>query len=98
MATGLIRTRIRLDRSAARRRRQRHRPGFRLSASTAHRQAAAVEVSLTAEDRAILALEDARLVGHTATVVHLPAGAPDLRQLRDARSEEHTSALQSRQY
>jgi uncharacterized protein DUF1298/wax ester synthase-like acyl-CoA acyltransferase family protein len=43
-----------------------------------------VEVSLTAEDRAILALEDARLVGHTATVVHLPGGAPDLRQLRDA--------------
>ena len=32
----------------------------------------------------ILALEDARLVGHTATVVHLPGGAPDLEQLRDA--------------
>jgi hypothetical protein len=43
-----------------------------------------VEVPLTAEDRTILALEDARLVGHTATVVHLPGGAPDLRQLRDA--------------
>jgi diacylglycerol O-acyltransferase len=43
-----------------------------------------VEVPLTAEDRAILALEDARLVGHTATVVHLPGGAPDLRQLRHA--------------
>ena len=41
-------------------------------------------VPLTGEDRAILALEDARLVGHTATVVHLPGGAPDLRQLRDA--------------
>ncbi|HYX93657.1 MAG TPA: wax ester/triacylglycerol synthase domain-containing protein, partial [Geodermatophilus sp.] len=41
-------------------------------------------VPLTAEDRAILALEDARLVGHTATVVHLPGGAPDLEQLRDA--------------
>jgi uncharacterized protein DUF1298/wax ester synthase-like acyl-CoA acyltransferase family protein len=55
-----------------------------LSAATRHRQAAAVLVPLTGEDRAILALEDARLVGHTATVVHLPAGAPDLRQLRDA--------------
>ena len=43
-----------------------------------------MEVPLTAEDRAILALEDARLVGHTATVVHLPGGAPDVRQLRDA--------------
>ncbi len=43
-----------------------------------------MDVPLTAEDRAILALEDARLVGHTATVVHLPEGAPDLRQLRDA--------------
>ncbi len=43
-----------------------------------------MEVPLTAEDRAILALEDVRLVGHTATVVHLPGGAPDLQQLRDA--------------
>ncbi|WP_369256671.1 WS/DGAT domain-containing protein [Geodermatophilus amargosae] len=42
-----------------------------------------MQVPLTAEDRTILALEDARLVGHTATVVHLPE-APDLRQLRDA--------------
>ena len=41
-------------------------------------------VPLTAEDRAILALEDVRLIGHTATVVHLPGGAPDLRRLRDA--------------
>jgi hypothetical protein len=29
-------------------------------------------------------LEDAPLVGHTATVVHLPGGGPDLRQLRDS--------------
>ncbi|SFT85310.1 acyltransferase, WS/DGAT/MGAT [Geodermatophilus amargosae] len=43
-----------------------------------------MQVPLTAEDRTILALEDARLVGHTATVVHLPGGAPDLRQLREA--------------
>jgi uncharacterized protein DUF1298/wax ester synthase-like acyl-CoA acyltransferase family protein len=43
-----------------------------------------VQIALTTEDRAILALEDARLVGHTATVVHLPGGAPDLQQLRDA--------------
>ena len=43
-----------------------------------------MDVPLTAEDRAILALEDARLVGHTATVVHLPDGAPDLRALRAA--------------
>ena len=43
-----------------------------------------MQVPLTAEDRAVLALEGARLVGHTATVVHLPGGAPDLRQLRDA--------------
>jgi diacylglycerol O-acyltransferase / wax synthase len=55
-----------------------------LSTPARHGQAAAVLVPLTAEDRAILALEDARLVGHTATVVHLPGGAPDLRQLRDA--------------
>ncbi|NEM08734.1 wax ester/triacylglycerol synthase domain-containing protein [Geodermatophilus normandii] len=43
-----------------------------------------MQVPLTAEDRTILALEDAQLVGHTATVVHLPGGAPDLPQLRDA--------------
>ena len=43
-----------------------------------------MQVPLTAEDRAVLALEDPRLVGHTATVVHLPEGAPDLRDLRDA--------------
>ncbi|MGY1753351.1 wax ester/triacylglycerol synthase domain-containing protein [Blastococcus sp. SYSU D01042] len=41
-----------------------------------------MEVPLTVEDRAILDLEDARLVGHTATVVHLGGGSPDLRQLR----------------
>jgi diacylglycerol O-acyltransferase len=49
-----------------------------------NRHSTAVQVTLTAEDRAILALEGASLVGHTATVVHLPEGAPDLRQLRDA--------------
>ncbi|PWW24955.1 wax ester synthase-like acyl-CoA acyltransferase family protein [Geodermatophilus normandii] len=43
-----------------------------------------MQVPLTAEDRAILALEGPQLVGHTATVVHLPGGAPDLRLLRDA--------------
>ncbi|MFW3171120.1 wax ester/triacylglycerol synthase domain-containing protein [Geodermatophilus sp. CPCC 206100] len=43
-----------------------------------------MQVPLTAEDRAILALEGPRLVGHTATVVHLPGGAPDLRLLREA--------------
>ena len=43
-----------------------------------------MQVPLTAEDQAVLALEGARLVGHTATVVHLPEGAPDLRDLRDA--------------
>ena len=43
-----------------------------------------MQVPLTAEDKTILALEDARLVGHTATVVHLPGGAPDLRRLRDS--------------
>ena len=48
------------------------------------RHAAAVQVPLTAEDRSILALEGPHLVGHTATVVHLPDGAPDLRELREA--------------
>ncbi|MGY1697827.1 WS/DGAT domain-containing protein [Geodermatophilus sp. SYSU D00814] len=43
-----------------------------------------MQVPLTDEDRAILALEGARLVGHTATVVHLPEGAPDPDRLRDA--------------
>ena len=43
-----------------------------------------MQVPLTAEDRAVLALEGPLLVGHTATVVHLPEGAPDLRDLRDA--------------
>jgi hypothetical protein len=55
-----------------------------LVASDPHRQAVAVQVPLTAEDRTILGLESARLVGHTATVVHLPEGAPDLGHLRDA--------------
>ena len=43
-----------------------------------------MQVPLTAEDRTILALEDSRLVGHSAMVVHLPGGPPDLRQLREA--------------
>ncbi|MGY1690730.1 wax ester/triacylglycerol synthase domain-containing protein [Geodermatophilus sp. SYSU D01105] len=43
-----------------------------------------MEVPLTAEDRAILALESPSLVGHTCTVVRLPAGAPTLEELRDA--------------
>ncbi|MGR7023067.1 wax ester/triacylglycerol synthase domain-containing protein [Geodermatophilus sp. URMC 62] len=51
-----------------------------------------MQVPLTAEDRTILALEDARLVGHTATVVHLPGGAPDLRQLRDAVAQRLPAA------
>ncbi|SNS26368.1 acyltransferase, WS/DGAT/MGAT [Geodermatophilus saharensis] len=51
-----------------------------------------MQVPLTAEDRAILALEGARLVGHTATVVHLPEGAPDLDRLRDAVGRRLTGA------
>ena len=51
---------------------------------TSERPAADVPVPLTAEDRAILALEGPSLVGHTATVVHLPQGAPDLQELRAA--------------
>jgi hypothetical protein len=43
-----------------------------------------VQVPLTAEDRAILALEGPHLVGHTCKVVRLPAGAPTLAELRDA--------------
>ncbi|MGY1625236.1 wax ester/triacylglycerol synthase domain-containing protein [Geodermatophilus sp. SYSU D00965] len=43
-----------------------------------------MQVPLTAEDRAILALEGPELVGHTCTVVRLPAGAPTLGELRDA--------------
>ncbi|MGY1706255.1 wax ester/triacylglycerol synthase domain-containing protein [Geodermatophilus sp. SYSU D00697] len=43
-----------------------------------------MEVPLTAEDRVILALESPSLVGHTCTVVRLPAGAPTLEELRDA--------------
>ena len=50
------------------------------------RRAADVLVPLTAEDRTILALEGPSLVGHTATVVHLPEGPPDLRELRAAVS------------
>ncbi|MGY1709072.1 wax ester/triacylglycerol synthase domain-containing protein [Geodermatophilus sp. SYSU D00758] len=41
-------------------------------------------VPLTAEDRAILALEGPHLVGHTCKVVRLAAGAPDVAALRDA--------------
>ncbi|WP_158579965.1 wax ester/triacylglycerol synthase domain-containing protein [Geodermatophilus marinus] len=41
-------------------------------------------VPLTAEDRAILALEGAHVVGHTCKVVRLAPGAPDLAALRDA--------------
>jgi diacylglycerol O-acyltransferase len=52
--------------------------------TTPEPRAADEAVPLTAEDRAILALEGASLVGHTATVVHLPEGAPDLSQLRAA--------------
>jgi diacylglycerol O-acyltransferase len=43
-----------------------------------------VQVPLTAEDRAILALEGPELVGHTCKVIRLPGGAPDLADLRDA--------------
>ncbi|MGY1605263.1 WS/DGAT domain-containing protein [Geodermatophilus sp. SYSU D00815] len=43
-----------------------------------------MQVPLTAEDRAILALESSSLVGHTCTVIGLPAGAPDLGDLRAA--------------
>jgi hypothetical protein len=39
---------------------------------------------LTAEDRAILALEGPELVGHTCKVIRLPRGAPDLADLRAA--------------
>ncbi|WP_216870355.1 WS/DGAT domain-containing protein [Modestobacter excelsi] len=45
-----------------------------------------MQVPLTAEDRTILALEGPHLVGHTATVVHLPDGAPGLEELREAVS------------
>jgi diacylglycerol O-acyltransferase / wax synthase len=43
-----------------------------------------VRVPLTAEDRAILALEGAQLVGHTCKVIRFPRGAPDVPDLRDA--------------
>ncbi|MGY1643812.1 wax ester/triacylglycerol synthase domain-containing protein [Geodermatophilus sp. SYSU D00703] len=43
-----------------------------------------MQVRLSAEDRAILALEGPALVGHTCKVVHLPAGAPSAAELRDA--------------
>ncbi|MCV2488228.1 WS/DGAT domain-containing protein [Geodermatophilus sp. YIM 151500] len=43
-----------------------------------------MQVPLTAEDRAILALEGPQLVGHTCKVIRLPAGAPDVAELRDA--------------
>jgi WS/DGAT/MGAT family acyltransferase len=43
-----------------------------------------VQVPLTAEDRAILALEGPELVGHTCKVVRLPRGAPDVAELREA--------------
>ena len=43
-----------------------------------------MQVPLTAEDRAILALESPELVGHTCTVIRLPTGAPTLEELRDA--------------
>jgi diacylglycerol O-acyltransferase / wax synthase len=55
-----------------------------LSGPSVTRQAASVQVPLTAEDRAILALEGPALVGHTCKVVHLPAGAPSLGELREA--------------
>ncbi|WP_171058017.1 wax ester/triacylglycerol synthase domain-containing protein [Modestobacter altitudinis] len=51
-----------------------------------------MQVPLTAEDRTILALEGRHLVGHTATVVHLPDGAPDLRGLREAVSRRLPAA------
>jgi diacylglycerol O-acyltransferase len=55
-----------------------------LSRNCAARKAALVQVPLTGEDRAILALEGPELVGHTCTVIRLPAGAPTLEDLRDA--------------
>ncbi len=43
-----------------------------------------MQIPLTAEDRAILALESPEVVGHTCLVVRLAAGAPDVDELRDA--------------
>ncbi len=39
-------------------------------------------VALSAEDRAILALESPTIAGHTCKVIHLTESAPDLAQLR----------------
>src|ERR1700733_14392755 len=39
-------------------------------------------VPLSAEDRAILALESPTIAGHTCKVIHLTEAAPDLAQLR----------------
>src|ERR1700678_4321609 len=39
-------------------------------------------VALSAEDRAILALESPTIAGHTCKVIHLSEAAPDLAQLR----------------
>jgi diacylglycerol O-acyltransferase len=55
-----------------------------LSRERNDRQAGSVQVPLTAEDRAILALEGPELVGHTCKVIRLPGGAPDVADLRDA--------------
>lgn len=46
--------------------------------------AARVEVPLTAEDRAILALESPQLAGHACMVIRLRGRGPDVEELRDA--------------
>ncbi len=55
-----------------------------MSTNPSDRHAARVEVPLTAEDRAILALESPHVVGHACMVIRLTGRGPDLDELRDA--------------
>jgi diacylglycerol O-acyltransferase len=55
-----------------------------LSTNPSDRHAARVEVPLTAEDRAILALESPHVVGHACMVIRLTGRGPDVEELRDA--------------